>query len=77
MSLQHSPEGYIDRKILKAVAAAIRSLEKVSDDIEEYEIAEEDDELLSGALNYLWAILRNNSYTIDCKTNRLRASHDH
>lgn len=72
MSLQYSPEGYIDRKVLQAVAAAIRSIEKVSGAIEEYEISEEDAELLCGALNCLWAILENNDYTIDVDTNRLR-----
>lgn len=72
MSLQHSPEGYIDRKVLQAVAAAIRIIGKVSGAIEEYEIGEEDAELLCGAVNCLWAILENNGYTIEVDTNRLR-----
>ena len=72
MSLRHSPEGHIDRAILLAVAAAIRSIEAVSGVIEEYDIGRDDAELLASALSDLWAILETNGYTIDIDTNRLR-----
>jgi len=38
MSLQHSPGGDIDRKVLQAVAEAIRSIETVTGTIVKYEI---------------------------------------
>lgn len=72
MTLQQSLEGSIDRAVLQAVAAAIRRIEPVTGSIKEYRIGEVDAELLCGALNYLWAILGNNDYTIDAGTNRLR-----
>ncbi|GFE60804.1 hypothetical protein [Geobacter sp. AOG2] len=72
MSLRHSPEGHIDRAILLAAAAAIRSIEKVSGAIEEYDIGKGDAELLGSALDGLWSILETNGYTIDIETNRLR-----
>jgi len=72
MSLQHSPEGHINRKILQAVAGAIRSIEKVAGALEEYEIGKDDAELLSSAMSDLWSILESNGYTIDIDTNRLR-----
>ncbi|MBT0664496.1 hypothetical protein KI809_09310 [Geobacter pelophilus] len=72
MSLQLSPQGHINRTVLQAVAAAIKSIERVSGAIEEYEIGKDDAELLSSALTDLWAILETNGYTIDIDTNRLR-----
>lgn len=72
MNLQHSPDGSIDHRILKAVSTAIRSIEVFTRDIDEYEITEEDAELLFAAQNYLRAILENNGYTINFATNRLR-----
>ena len=72
MSLQLSPGGSIDRKILQAVAAAIRSIERVTGAIEEYEIGKDDAELLGSAMTDLWSILEANGYTIDIDTNRLR-----
>ena len=77
MSLRHSPEGHIDRAIMLAVAAAIRSIEAISGAIEEYDIGRDDAELLASALGDLWSILETNGYTIDIDTNRLRrAPHD-
>lgn len=72
MSLQLSPEEHIDRKILQAVAAAIRSIERVTGATEEYEIGKDDAELLGSAMTDLWSILETNGYTIDIDTNRLR-----
>lgn len=72
MSLQHSPQGLIDRKVLLAVAAAIKRLEAVTGVIVEYDIGKDDAELLCSALTDLWAILESNGYTIDVATNRLR-----
>jgi len=72
MSLQHSPEGHISRKILQAVARAIRSIEKVAGALEEYEIGKDDAELLGSAMSDLWSILESNGYTIDIDTHRLR-----
>jgi hypothetical protein len=72
MSLQHSPEGHINRKILQAVAGAIRNIEKVAGALEEYEIGKDDAELLSSAMSDLWSILESNGYTIDIDSNRLR-----
>jgi len=72
MSLQHSPEGNIDRKVLQAVAAAIRSIEAVTGTIVEYDIGVDDAELLCSVLSDLWSILETNGFTIDIDTNRLR-----
>jgi len=72
MSLHHSPEGHIDRKILQAVAVAIRSIETVTGTIEELDIGKDDAELLGSAMGDLWSILESNGYTIDIDTNRLR-----
>jgi hypothetical protein len=72
MSLLHSQEGHINRKILQAVAAAIRNIEKVSGAIEEYAIGKDDAELLGSVMSDLWSILESNGYTIDVDTNRLR-----
>jgi hypothetical protein len=72
MSLQHSPEGHIDRKILQAVAAAIRSIETVTGTIVQYDIGKDDAVLLNAALRNLWSILETNGYTIDIDSNRLR-----
>jgi hypothetical protein len=74
MSLRHSPEGLINRTILLAVAAAIRSIERISGAIEEYDIGKDYAELLASALGDLWSILETNGYTIDIDTNRLRRS---
>jgi hypothetical protein len=72
MSYRVSPEGNIDRKILQAVAGAIRNIETVTGTIEEYDIGEDDAELLCTAMRDLWSILETNGYTIDIDTNRLR-----
>jgi hypothetical protein len=72
MSLQHSPQGYISRKILQAVAGAIRSLEKVTGTIVEYDVSKDDAVLLCSAMSDLWSILETNGFTIDIDTNRLR-----
>ncbi|KAF0221148.1 MAG: hypothetical protein FD174_646 [Geobacteraceae bacterium] len=72
MSLRLSPEGHIDRKILQAVAAAIRSIEALTGAIGEYDIGKDDAELLGSALIDLWSILEINGYTIDIDTNRLK-----
>ena len=42
MSLQHSPEGYVDRKVLQTVAGAIRSLEAITGTIVLYNIGKND-----------------------------------
>jgi hypothetical protein len=72
MSLQHSPEGLIDRKVLLAVAGAIKSIETVTGTIVGYEIGRDDAVLLTTAMRNLWSILETNGYTIDTDTNRLR-----
>ena len=72
MSLQHSPEGLIDRKVLQAVAGAIRSLESVIGTVTEYQIGASDAQDLQYIMRRLWAILETNGYTIDTDTNRLR-----
>ena len=72
MSSHHSPQGLIDRKVLHAVAAAIRSLEAVSGSIVECDIGRDDAELLCSAMTDLWTILESNGYTIDLDTNLLR-----
>lgn len=72
MSFKLSPQSHIDRKILQAIAAAIRSIERVSGAIEEYEIGKDDAELLGSAMTDLWSILETNGYTVDIQTNRLR-----
>ena len=72
MSLRHSPEGHIDRKVLQAVAGAIRSLETVTGTIVEYDIGLSDAQDLRYIVRRLWAILETNSYTIDVDTNRLK-----
>jgi hypothetical protein len=72
MSLQHSPEGHINRKVLQAVAGAIRNLEAVTGTIIEYDISKDDAVLLCSAMSDLWSILESNGYTIDIDTNRLR-----
>lgn len=72
MSLRQSPDGQIHRKVLQAVAAAIRRIEAVSRAIAEYDIGKDDAESLCSAMTDLWSILESNGYTIDVKTNRLR-----
>lgn len=72
MSPQHSPTGHVSRKVLQAVAGAIRSLETVTRTIVEYDIRKDDAELLCSAMSDLWLILEFNGYTIDVDTNRLR-----
>lgn len=72
MSLQHSPEGDIDRKVLLAVAGAIRSLEAVTGSIVEYQIGLPEAQDLHFIVRGLWSILESNGYTIDVDTNRLR-----
>jgi hypothetical protein len=75
MSLQHSPEGDINRKILQAIAGAIRSIETVTGTIVQFDIGKVDAVLLNAALKNLWSILESNGYTIDIDTNRLRSMH--
>jgi hypothetical protein len=72
MSLVHSPEGRISRKVLQAVAGAIRSIETVTGTIVNYDISKDDAESLCSAMSALWSILESNGYTIDVDTNRLR-----
>ena len=72
MSLQHSPEGHIDRKVLQAVAGAIRSIETVTGTIIKYDIGKDDEVLLNTSIRNLWSILETNGHTIDTDTNRLR-----
>ena len=72
MSLLHSPEGNIHRKVLQAVAGAIRSIETVTGTIVEYDIGKDDAVLLTTAMRNLWSILESNGYTIDTDTNRVR-----
>lgn len=72
MSLRHSPEGHISRKVLQAVTGAIRSLETVTGTIVDYDISKDDAELLCSAMSDLWTILYSNGYTIDIDANRLR-----
>ena len=72
MSLIHSPDGTIDRKVLQAVAGAIRSLETVTGTIVEYDVGASDAQDLHYIMRRLWAILETNDYTIDVDTNRLR-----
>ena len=74
MSLQHSPEGDIDRKVLLAVAGAIRNLETVTGSIVEYQIGLSEAQDLHFIVRRLWSILESNGYTIDVDTNRLRRS---
>ena len=72
MSLRHSSAGLINRKVLQAVAKAIRSIETVTGTIVEYDISRDDAELLCSVMSDLWSILESNGYTIDIDTNRLR-----
>ncbi len=72
MSLLHSPDGHIDRKVLLAVAGAIKSIENVTGTIVEYNIGYSDVQDLNNIMRHLWAILETNGYTIDTDTNRLR-----
>ena len=72
MSLIHSPIENIDRKVLLAVARAIRSLETVTGTIVEYEVGPSDAQDLHYIMRRMWAILETNDYTIDVDTNRLR-----
>lgn len=72
MSLLHSPSGDIDRKVLLAVAGAIKSIETVTGTIVEYGIGASDAQDLHYTMRRLWAILETNGYTIDVDTNRLR-----
>lgn len=74
MSLHHSSEGNCSRKILQAVAGAIRLLEMVTESTVGYDISKDDAVFLCSALSDLWTILYSNGYTIDIETNRLRRS---
>jgi len=71
MSLRHSPAGSIDRKVLQAVASAIKALETVTGTIEQYDIGRLDEMEFTTAKRKLWGILEDNGYTIDVDTNRL------
>ncbi len=72
MSLRHLPEGQTSRRVLLAVALAIKSLERVTGTIVEYDITRDDAEALCSAMTNLWSILETNGYTIDTDTNHLR-----
>jgi len=72
VSLQHSPIEKIDRKVLLAVARAIRNLETVTGTIVEYKVGASDAQDLHYIMRRLWAILETNGFTIDVDTNRLR-----
>jgi hypothetical protein len=72
VSLLHSPDGHIDRKVLLAVAGAIKSIENVTGTIVEYDIGYSDAQDLHYIMRHLWAILETNGYTIDTDTNKLR-----
>lgn len=72
MSLRHLPEGQTSRRVLLAVALAIKSLERVTGTIVEYDITRDDAEALCTAMTNLWSILETNGYTIDTDTNHLR-----
>jgi hypothetical protein len=68
---RHELTAHIDRKILQAVAGAIRSIETVTGAIVEYDISKDDAVLLCSVMSDLWSILESNGYTIDIDTNRL------
>lgn len=72
MSLRHLPEGQTSRRVLLAVALAIKSLERVTGTIVEYDITRDDAETLCSAMTNLWSILETNGYIIDTDTNHLR-----
>lgn len=72
MSLRHLSGGRTNRRVLLAVAFAIRNLETVIGAIVEYDITRDDAEALCSAMTSLWSILETNGYTIDGDTNRLR-----
>lgn len=72
MSLRHLPEGQTSRRVLLAVALAIKNLERVTGTIVEYDITRDDAEALCTAMTNLWSILETNGYTIDNDTNHLR-----
>lgn len=72
MSLRHLPEGQTNRRVLLAVALAIKNLENVSGTIIEYDITRDDAEALCAAMSNLWSILETNGYTVDVDTNRLK-----
>ena len=72
MSLRDTPEEHISRKVLQAVAGAIKCLETVTGTVVEYDISKDDAVFLCSALSDLWTILYSNGYTIDIDTNRLR-----
>lgn len=72
MSLRHLPGGQTHRRVLLAVALAIKNLETVSGTIIEYDITRDDAEALCAAMSNLWSILETNGYTIDGDTNCLK-----
>ena len=72
MSLRHLPDGTTNRRVLLAVALAIKNLERVTGTIIEYDITRDDAEAVCSAMTNLWSILETNGYTIDGDTNRLR-----
>jgi len=72
MSLRLSPQGHIDRKVIQAIALAIKIIEQITGAIEDYDIGKDDAELLGEAIGALWVILESNGYTIDVDSNRLR-----
>lgn len=72
MSLHHLPDGQTNRRVLLAVALAIKNLETVIEAIIEYDITRDDAEAVCTAMTSLWSILESNGYTIDGDTNRLK-----
>jgi len=72
MTLQHLPEECINRKVLQAVAKAIRILESVPETTVEYDISKDDAVFLCSAISDLWTVLYSNGYTLDAETKRLR-----
>ena len=75
MTLRHTRDGTSDRTIVLATAGALRSLESVIRSNQEYPIGPEDAQDLHYIMGRLWAILKNNGYTINTDTNRLRRHH--
>ena len=72
MSLRHLPDGATNRRVLLAVALAIKNLETVISTTIEYDITRDDAEALCSAMTNLWSILETNGYTVDGDTNRLK-----
>lgn len=72
MGLLHSRAGRSDRKVLLAVAGAIKSIETVTWSEETHRTAAFDAQNLHYIIQRLWSILEATGYTIDDNTNRMR-----